>query len=140
MVLKVASLKMFFFKYMYRCWYIYWCTYKDIVLSFLSLVLEHHCMLQSCSSGWQEGRNRVVWGINTTTFWEKDFPHHGIIAWLGLEGTSSVIKSQSPCHRQGCQPLDQELSRLLLHFCRALRTSNVLQTSLQSKQFVISRM
>ena len=35
-----------------------------------------------------------------------------IIEWLGLEGTSRVIKFQPPCHRQGCQSLDQVLDQI----------------------------
>ena len=38
-----------------------------------------------------------------------------IIEWFGLEGTSRIIKLQSPCHRQGHQPpcviLDHQLPR-----------------------------
>ena len=32
--------------------------------------------------------------------------------WLGLEGTSRIIKLQSPSHRQGCQLLDQVLDQI----------------------------
>jgi len=30
--------------------------------------------------------------------------YHRIIEWLGLEGTSRIMKIQHPCHRQGHQP------------------------------------
>lgn len=34
---------------------------------------------------------------------------------VGLEGTLKIIKSQPPCHRQGCQPLDQVKYWIRLH-------------------------
>ena len=27
-----------------------------------------------------------------------------LVEWLGMEGTSRIIKLQPPCYRQGCQP------------------------------------
>ena len=32
--------------------------------------------------------------------------------WLGLEETSRINKIQLPCHRQGCQALDQVLDQI----------------------------
>ena len=37
--------------------------------------------------------------------------NHRLIEWLGLEGTSRIIRFQPPCHRQGWQPLDQVLDQ-----------------------------
>jgi len=34
----------------------------------------------------------------------EEYQSQRIIEWLGLEGTSRIIKLQPPCHRQGCQP------------------------------------
>ena len=48
--------------------------------------------------------------VNTVQ-WEKDTAdiieskNHRIIDWLGLEGTPRITKLQSPCHKQGYQPL-----------------------------------
>ena len=50
-----------------------------------------------------DGSRGAVWII----------PHsHRIIEWLGVEGTSRIIKFQLPCHRQGWKPLDQELDQV----------------------------
>ena len=38
---------------------------------------------------------------------------HRITEWLGLEGTSRIIKFQPLCHRQGCQLLDQVLDQIV---------------------------
>lgn len=37
---------------------------------------------------------------------------HGMIEWLGLEGTPRITKFQPSCYRQGCQPLDQILDQI----------------------------
>ena len=37
-----------------------------------------------------------------------------IIEWLGLEGTSKIIRSQPPCRRHGCQLLDQALDVFII--------------------------
>jgi len=38
--------------------------------------------------------------------------HFWIIVWLGLGGTSRIVKLQPSCHRQGCQLLDQVLDKV----------------------------
>ena len=44
----------------------------------------------------------------------SDLQNHRITGWLGLKGTTRIIKFQSLCHRQGHQPPDLVLDQAAL--------------------------